>query len=122
MKTYAQIISTCMLTLSQDTQWNDIDYMNTDLDFTTSTSFGDIQGLVSNLHSHNQKYVLIVVSGYFSHPHLIVCGTKWNVDINVKCSTNLCVCYSKYETHVYFNWNVTNASIYLYIYTILNSY
>ena len=46
----------------QDTQWNDIDYMNMDLDFTYSTAFGDIQGLVSDLHSHSQKYVLIVVS------------------------------------------------------------
>ncbi|KAL5515500.1 hypothetical protein EMCRGX_G000674 [Ephydatia muelleri] len=46
--------------IPQDTQWNDIDYMNMDLDFTYSTAFGDIQGLVSDLHSHSQKYVLIV--------------------------------------------------------------
>ena len=36
--------------------------MDMDLDFTYSTSFGDLPGLVSNLHDHSQKYVLIVVS------------------------------------------------------------
>ena len=36
--------------------------MNMDLDFTYSTAFGDIQGLVSDLHNNSQKYVLIVVS------------------------------------------------------------
>ncbi|KAL5515496.1 hypothetical protein EMCRGX_G000670 [Ephydatia muelleri] len=46
--------------IPQDTQWNDIDYMNMDLDFTYSAGFGDIQGLVSDLHSHSQRYVLIV--------------------------------------------------------------
>ncbi|KAL5515497.1 hypothetical protein EMCRGX_G000671 [Ephydatia muelleri] len=46
--------------IPQDTQWNHIDYMNMDLDFTYSAGFGDIQGLVSDLHSHSQRYVLIV--------------------------------------------------------------
>jgi len=50
---------------SQDTQWNDIDYMHDHLDFTYDTdSFGDLPALVTDLHNHGQKYVVITVSGW----------------------------------------------------------
>ena len=54
--------------LSQDTQWNDIDYMHDYLDFTYDPKvFGDLPSLVANLHDHGQHYVVITVSGAL-HP------------------------------------------------------
>lgn len=47
----------------QDTQWNDIDYMNMYLDFTYNhTSFKELPELVDDLHNHGQKYIVITVS------------------------------------------------------------
>ena len=55
------------LFLSQDTQWNDIDYMHDHLDFTyDANSFGDLPALVADLHNHGQKYVIITVSGWLT--------------------------------------------------------
>ena len=45
-------------------QWNDIEYMNKDLDFTyDNTSYDTLPGLVENLHSNHQKYVMIIDPG-----------------------------------------------------------
>ena len=47
----------------QDTQWNDIDYMHSRLDFTyDNATFGDLPSLVADLHNHSQKYAVIIVS------------------------------------------------------------
>lgn len=47
----------------QDTQWNDIEYMDKYLDFTLSTGpFSNISKIVDDLHENDQHYVIIVVS------------------------------------------------------------
>ncbi|XP_077974484.1 lysosomal alpha-glucosidase-like [Styela clava] len=53
--------------IPQDVQWNDIDYMDRQLDFTyNSTTFSTLPSLVKNLHSHRQHYVMIVDPGISS--------------------------------------------------------
>lgn len=48
---------------SQESQWNDIDYMDRYLDFTLDANFATLPDVVKDLHAHNQRYVLIVVHG-----------------------------------------------------------
>lgn len=49
--------------IPQDTQWNDIDYMHSYLDFTYNHStFKQLPQLVDNLHDHNQHYIVITVN------------------------------------------------------------
>ena len=48
---------------SQDVQWNDIDYMDQYLDFTLDpTNFATLPDLVKDLHTHDQRYVMILVN------------------------------------------------------------
>ena len=48
----------------QEVQWNDIEYMNKSLDFTyDNSSYDTLPGLVQNLHSNHQKYVMIIDPG-----------------------------------------------------------
>lgn len=52
----------CVLIISQDVQWNDIDYMDQFMDFTfDSTKFATLPDLVKDLHAHDQRYVMILV-------------------------------------------------------------
>ena len=54
-----------MFIIYQDTQWNDIDYMRAYLDFTVDLRhYGELDELVNDLHSHGQRYVMIVVSDH----------------------------------------------------------
>lgn len=47
---------------SQDTQWNDIDYMHTWYDWTYDTDkFAALPDIVKDLHDHGQHYIMIVV-------------------------------------------------------------
>ena len=61
-------MSTCRLNvyfrlLIQEVQWNDIDYMDKYLDWTHDKNrYGDLPQIVDDLHSHDQKYIIIVVS------------------------------------------------------------
>lgn len=53
--------------LEEDTQWNDIDYMHSNLDFTYDMiRYGELPSLVEDLHSYGQKYVIIVDPGISS--------------------------------------------------------
>ena len=46
----------------QDVQWNDIDYMDRSLDFTFDpTAFSTLPDMVKDLHSHGQRYVMMLV-------------------------------------------------------------
>lgn len=46
----------------QDTQWNDIDYMQSHEDFTTdSKSFSNLPDVVADLHNHKQHYISMIV-------------------------------------------------------------
>ena len=50
--------------LSQDVQWNDIDYMTDYLDFTyDNKSFKSLPDMVDDLHKNQQKYVMIIDPG-----------------------------------------------------------
>ncbi|XP_048758029.2 lysosomal alpha-glucosidase-like isoform X2 [Ostrea edulis] len=50
--------------IPQDTQWNDIDYMDAYRDFTfDTTKFGDLAGMVNTLHNMGMHYVMIVDPG-----------------------------------------------------------
>jgi lysosomal alpha-glucosidase len=50
--------------IPQDAQWNDIDYMHAHLDFTyNETSYAQLPKLVTNLHNHGQRYVVILDPG-----------------------------------------------------------
>ncbi|XP_061576253.1 lysosomal alpha-glucosidase [Cololabis saira] len=68
--------------IPQDVQWNDIDYMDRFLDFTfDSTNFGTLPDLVKDLHTHNQKYVMIIDPGISStQPE----GSYWPFDEGLK--------------------------------------
>lgn len=47
----------------QDTQWNDLDYMDARRDFTfNKDGFGDFPAMVQELHRSGRHYVMIVVS------------------------------------------------------------
>ncbi|XP_061191912.1 lysosomal alpha-glucosidase-like [Saccostrea echinata] len=76
--------------IPQDTQWNDIDYMEEYRDFTTGTKkFGDQAAMVDTLHSMGMHYVMIVDPGISNkspspYPPYNV-GTK--MDIWIKDST-----------------------------------
>jgi len=52
----------------QDVQWSDIDYMKLHLDWTYDAdgAYADLPAIVKDLHDHNQKYVIIVVSPFVS--------------------------------------------------------
>lgn len=49
--------------IPQDVQWNDIDYMDRYLDFTTSSKFGDQAAMVKGLHDRGMHYIMIVDPG-----------------------------------------------------------
>lgn len=49
--------------IPQDVQWNDIDYMHNQLDFTTGPKFGDQKSMVETLHQRGMHYVMIVDPG-----------------------------------------------------------
>ncbi|PIK56458.1 putative lysosomal alpha-glucosidase-like [Apostichopus japonicus] len=47
--------------IPQDTQWNDIDYMQSHEDFTTdSKSFSNLPDVVADLHNHKQHYISMI--------------------------------------------------------------
>ena len=50
--------------LLQDTQWDDIDYMRSHLDWTYDSTgqFAGLPAVVNDVHAHGQHYVLIIVS------------------------------------------------------------
>ena len=49
--------------IPQDTQWNDIDYMNQHLDFTIDpNNFGGLPAFVDKLRSQGMHYILMAVS------------------------------------------------------------
>uniref|UniRef100_A0AAZ3QT78 P-type domain-containing protein n=1 Tax=Oncorhynchus tshawytscha TaxID=74940 RepID=A0AAZ3QT78_ONCTS len=53
--------------IPQDVQWNDIDYMDRSLDFTFDpTAFSTLPDMVKDLHSHGQRYVMILDPGISS--------------------------------------------------------
>ncbi|KAM4603471.1 lysosomal alpha-glucosidase isoform 2-T3 [Polymixia lowei] len=53
--------------IPQDAQWNDIDYMEQFMDFTFDpTSFSTLPDLVKDLHTHDQRYVMILDPGISS--------------------------------------------------------
>ncbi|XP_072044621.1 lysosomal alpha-glucosidase-like isoform X1 [Amphiura filiformis] len=55
--------------IPQDTQWNDIDYMNNTLDFTLGGTFKDLADLVNDLHANGQHYMMITDPGISNlHP------------------------------------------------------
>ncbi|XP_021379413.1 lysosomal alpha-glucosidase-like [Mizuhopecten yessoensis] len=49
--------------IPQDVQWNDIDYMDRKLDFTTGPKFGDQSTMVDNLHKRGMHYIMILDPG-----------------------------------------------------------
>ncbi|XP_035038068.2 lysosomal alpha-glucosidase isoform X3 [Hippoglossus stenolepis] len=68
--------------MPQDVQWNDIDYMDQYLDFTLdSTNFATLPELVKDLHTHGQRYVMILDPGISStQPE----GSYWPFDEGLK--------------------------------------
>ena len=52
-----------LLCILQDVQWTDLDYMDKGRDWTYDKKlFGGLPDVIRNLHAHNQKYMIIVVS------------------------------------------------------------
>ncbi|KAK3612142.1 hypothetical protein CHS0354_031217 [Potamilus streckersoni] len=50
------------LQIPYETQWSDIDYMKDKLDFTyDKQNFADLPNIVDDLHSHGQRYVVILI-------------------------------------------------------------
>ncbi|XP_066291230.1 lysosomal alpha-glucosidase-like isoform X2 [Branchiostoma lanceolatum] len=50
--------------IPQDTQWNDIDYMTSHLDWTyDGDKFAELPAVVKDLHDHGQHYIMIVDPG-----------------------------------------------------------
>ncbi|XP_060067005.1 lysosomal alpha-glucosidase-like [Ylistrum balloti] len=49
--------------IPQDVQWNDIDYMDKKLDFTTGAKFGDQGAMVDKLHQRGMHYIMILDPG-----------------------------------------------------------
>uniref|UniRef100_A0A3P9HJ83 Si:ch73-12o23.1 n=1 Tax=Oryzias latipes TaxID=8090 RepID=A0A3P9HJ83_ORYLA len=68
--------------IPQDTQWNDIDYMDQSMDFTyDSKKFETLPDLVRDLHAHNQTYVIMLDPGISStQPE----GSYWPFDEGLK--------------------------------------
>uniref|UniRef100_A0A674D8I7 Alpha glucosidase 2 n=1 Tax=Salmo trutta TaxID=8032 RepID=A0A674D8I7_SALTR len=53
--------------IPQDVQWNDIDYMDRSLDFTFDpAAFSTLPDMVKDLHSHGQRYVMMLDPGISS--------------------------------------------------------
>lgn len=58
----ALFCETLICILTQDVQWNDIDYMDQFMDFTYDpTKFDTLPEMVKDLHAHDQRYVIILV-------------------------------------------------------------
>ncbi|KAL8175379.1 UNVERIFIED_CONTAM: hypothetical protein K2H54_021715, partial [Gekko kuhli] len=68
--------------IPQDTQWNDIDYMDGSRDFTADPQkFSTLPQMVEDLHKHGQRYVMILDPGISStHPP----GSYWPYDEGLK--------------------------------------
>ncbi|KAL1005157.1 hypothetical protein UPYG_G00055320 [Umbra pygmaea] len=68
--------------IPQDVQWNDIDYMDRSLDFTFEpANFSTLPDMVKDLHSHGQRYVMILDPGISSvQPE----GQYWPYDEGLK--------------------------------------
>ncbi|KAM9314287.1 lysosomal alpha-glucosidase isoform 2-T2 [Pholidichthys leucotaenia] len=68
--------------IPQDVQWNDIDYMDRQMDFTYDpTNFATLPDLVKDLHVHDQRYVMILDPGISSsQPE----GSYWPFDEGLK--------------------------------------
>ncbi|NXN29051.1 LYAG glucosidase, partial [Nycticryphes semicollaris] len=66
------------ISVPQDAQWNDIDYMDGYRDFTLDPQkFASLPSLVEDLHKHGQRYVMILDPGISStNPH----GSYWPFD------------------------------------------
>uniref|UniRef100_A0A3B3SMS2 Alpha glucosidase 2 n=1 Tax=Paramormyrops kingsleyae TaxID=1676925 RepID=A0A3B3SMS2_9TELE len=68
--------------IPQDVQWNDIDYMDKSLDFTTDPqNFATLPDMVKDLHSHGQRYVMILDPGISSTQPA---GSYWPYDEGLK--------------------------------------
>ncbi|KAG5854548.1 hypothetical protein ANANG_G00038970 [Anguilla anguilla] len=68
--------------MPQDVQWNDIDYMDRSLDFTFDPQqFSTLPDMVKDLHSHGQRYVMILDPGISSTQEP---GTYWPYDEGLK--------------------------------------
>uniref|UniRef100_A0A671M8Z5 Lysosomal alpha-glucosidase-like n=1 Tax=Sinocyclocheilus anshuiensis TaxID=1608454 RepID=A0A671M8Z5_9TELE len=64
--------------IPQDVQWNDIDYMDSALDFTYDTmNFSTLPDLVKDLHKHDQHYVMILDPGISNS---LPSGSYWPFD------------------------------------------
>lgn len=66
--------------IPQDVQWNDIDYMDNKRDFTYSTDFGDMPGLVNQIHSAGLHYIMIVDPGISNQSP----GNYYPYDLGIK--------------------------------------
>lgn len=56
--------------IPQDVQWSDIDYAYKRRDFTfDSKKFGDLPGMVQEIHNRGMKYVLIIDPGIYAGPN-----------------------------------------------------
>ncbi|KAI8500144.1 hypothetical protein Bbelb_224610 [Branchiostoma belcheri] len=84
--------------IPQDTQWNDIDYMQSHLDWTRDEAkFWELPAVVKNLHEHGQHYVMIVVSNNPSMKNLHEHGQHYimivvsNLSITVYCTLTVTV-------------------------------
>ncbi|KAJ8284121.1 hypothetical protein COCON_G00029710 [Conger conger] len=68
--------------IPHDVQWNDIDYMDRSLDFTFDPQqFATLPDMMKDLHSHGQRYVMILDPGISSAQEP---GTYWPFDEGIK--------------------------------------